>query len=476
MFESMNAAQYRALSNEAFQKRFAEVKDLMNSDTLPEGVTDEMLFEEASLIQADMERRAKRDAFAGLSYDAPKANPAQVEERNAKAKTAIAGEGAVIDSTHKAERKSGFEVVSEAPFSNSVEYRRALAKHVLRQAPMPAEMIARVRQERAAGDPIAVTMADGYTNVTDPTFPVFDGTNANALVPIPVAISDQIVKVRKEYGVLHPKVNETHMPGGVVIPVADLAVDYHWVNDKQVSPYQYDGVPEAVSFTWHELEARFSRTFLADALMRDNFKGLLGEALAEGYGRAMDAAILNGNGTTQPLGLLNDPRFIDQTSGANTGKALVIEATADNLADWTWWTKLLFNPAFNRLYRNDGEWIIGDSTFGTYLQTLRDENERPVIQWDIQSPDAPAKLRGNVINTLPVVLMPDFDTAAAGTVVAIFGNLKNYTLNFQSGMPLSTVSWDDHETNTHKTKVLTAVDGKLVDANGWVVIKKKASG
>ena len=477
MFESMNAAQYRALSNEAFQKRFAEVKDLMNSDTLPEGVTDEMLFEEASLIQADMERRSKRDAFANLAYDAPKANPVEVEERNAKAKTAIAGEGAVIDSTHKVEqRKSGFEAVSEAPFSNSIEYRRALAKHILRQAPMPADMIARARQERAAGDPVSVSFADGFTNVTDPTFPIYGNDGSSALVPIPIAVSDQIVKVRKEYGLIHPKVNESRVPGGLVVPIADLTVDYHWINDKQVSPYQYDSAPETVFFTWHELEARFARTMLADALMRDDFKSMLAEALAEGYGRAMDQAILNGNGTTQPLGLLNDPRFIDQTANAGTGHALVVEASADDLGDWSWWTKLLFNPAFNRLYRGDGEWLIADSTFGTYIQTLKDEVNRPLVQLNIASGDNLPTIRGNAITTLPVSLMPDFDAASAGDVVAIFGNLKNYTLNFQPGMPLSTVSWTDHETNTNKTKVLTAVDGKMIDANGWVVIKKKAQG
>lgn len=475
MFESMNAEQYRALSNEAFQKRFAEVRDLMSADTLPEGVTDEMLFEEAELIKADMERRSKRDAFAGLAYEAPAATPAQVEERSAKAKTAIAGEGAVIDSTHKVEkRKSGFEVVSEEKFTNTLEYRRALAKHIMRQAPMPSDMIARARQERAAGDPVAVSFADGYTNVTDPTFPVFSGQDA--LVPIPVAVSDQIVRVRKEYGLIHPKVNEAHVQGGLVVPVADLTVDYHWINDKQVSPYQYDDVPETVFFTWHELEARFARTMLADALMRDDFKNLLADALAEGYGKAMDAAILNGNGSTQPLGLLNDPRFIDQTSGAGTGKAVVVEASADDLSDWSWWTKLLFNPAFNRLYRGDGEWLIADSTFGTYIQTLKDEVNRPLVQLNIASGDNLPTIRGNAITTLPVSLLPDFDAASAGDVVAIFGNLRNYTLNFQPGMPLSTVSWTDHETNTNKTKVLTAVDGKLIDNNGWVVIKKKAQG
>ena len=228
-------------------------------------------------------------------------------------------------------------------------------------------------------------------------------------------------------------------------------------------------------FTYHELEARFARTMLADALMRDDFKSLLADALAEGYGKAMDTAILNGNGSTQPLGLLNDPRFIDQSVGANTGKALVVEATKEDMGDWAWWTKLLFKPAFNRLYRGDGEWLIADSTFGTYIQTLKDEVNRPLVQLNLASGENLPRIRGNVINTLPVSLLPDFDAASVGDVVAIFGNLKNYTLNFQPGMPLSSVAWAAHETNTNKTKVLTAVDGKMIDANGWVVIKKKAS-
>lgn len=469
-FTPMDAAQYRALDDEAFEKRFAEIQDLMNAEVLPEGVTDDMLFDEAETIKADMERRAKRNDFTSLTLDAVKA---QKRSGAVKAASSVAtGEGVVVASSNEPQKRSSFQHVSEGSFSDSHDYRVALAKHIMRQAPMPADYLARVRQERAVGDPVSVSFADGYTNMTDPTF----SNTISTAVPIPLTVSDEIVRVRKEYGVLHPKVNESYYPGGLAIPIADLTVDYHWINDKQVSPYQYDSDPTVISFTWHELEARFARTFLAEALMRDNFKQLLAPALAEGYGRAMDAAILNGNGTTQPLGLLNDPRFIDQTSGANTGKALVIEASSDDLSDWAWWTALLFKPEFNRLYRGDGEWIIGDSTFGTYIQTLKDEVNRPVIQWDIQSASAPARLRGNAINTMPVALMPDFDTADAGAVVAIFGNLRNYTLNFQPGMPLSTVSWDDHETNTHKTKVLTAVDGRLVDNNGWVVIKKKAQG
>ena len=97
------------------------------------------------------------------------------------------------------------------------------------------------------------------------------------------------------------------------------------------------------------------------------------------------------------------------------------------------------------------------------------------MQLNLASGDNLPRIRGNAIDCLPVGLIPDFDAAEVGDVVAIFGNLRNYTLNFQPGMPLTTVSWDYHETNTPKTKVLTAVDGKLVDNNGWVVITKKAS-
>ena len=469
MFESMNAAQYRALSNEAFQKRFAEVKDLMNADTLPEGVTDEMLFEEASLIQADMERRAKRDAFAGLAYEAPKADPAVVEERNAKAASVLAGEGNVVDSSAKVEQKrSGFKAVSEGRFVETSEYRNALAKHIARIAPMPADMVARARHERAAAAPASASFADGYTNATDPTF----SNTVSTPIPIPLTMGE-LIETRRESGLIYPLVSHTSYQGGVAYPIRDLTVDFHWITDKQVSPYQYDNDATVVSFTWHELEARFARTNLINALISDNFKNQLAGALADGYGRTLDEAILNGNGTTQPLGITVDERIMGNGSTIDPA-ATIVEATADELSDWAWWVKLLYNPSFNRLYRNDGTWLIGDSTFGTYIETLKDEVNRPLAKFDPLNDEAPYKIRGNAVVTLPNALLGDFDSAEEGDVVAIFGNLKNYALNFQPGMPLSTTSWEDYETNTQKTRVLTAVDGKGLDNNGWVVVTKGA--
>ena len=414
MFETFNAAQYRALDDAAFEQRKSQVIELMSAETLPEGITDEMLYAEADLIEADTERRNKAVAL-----------------RNAKVEKVIET-APVVETTKVEKRESGFKAVSEARYTDTAEYRKALAKSIATRTPMDAGILAKARQERAAGDPIAVNFADGFTNMTDPTFT----TTVSTAAPIPLTLSEEIVRVRKEFGLIHPLVSETHYQGGYAIPISDLSVDYHWINDKQVSP--------------------------------------LAPAMAEGYGRAMDAAILGGNGTTQPLGIINDPRVIDQTPSAGTGKAVVVEAGADDLADWTWWVKLLYKPEFNRLYRGDGTFLIGDSTFGTYIETLKDDVNRPLAKFDPLNDEAPLKIRGNRVVTLPNNLLGDFDSASTGDVVAIYGNLRNYALNFQPGMPLNTVSWDDNDTNTHKTKVLTAVDGKVVDNNGWVIVTKKA--
>ena len=454
MFETYTAAQYRGLSDDLFVARKQEVIDLLNADTLPEGVTDEMLYAEADLIEADEQRRNRAANLRNSTL------------------TAVKSAGTVVASSAEPEQKrSTFQAVSEANYTDTLEYRKALANCIMTRSAMPSDVLAKAMQSRSAGDPVSVSFADGYTNMTDPTM----STQVTGYVPVPLTLSQEIVRVRKEYGLIHPLVTELHYPGGYAVPIDDLKVDYHWINDKQVSPYQYDANPGVVSFTWHQLEARFARTFLAEALISDNFKSLLAPAMAEGYGRAMDAAILEGNGSTQPLGILKDGRIIDQTLNAGTGKALVVEATAEDMSDWTFWTKLLYNPGFNRLYRTDGTWLFGDSTWGAYIETLKDEVNRPLAKFDPLNEDAPYRIKGNPVVTLPNTLLGDFDAAEVGDVIAIFGNLRNYALNFQPGLPLNTVSWDDHETNTHKTKVLTAVDGKVIDNNGWVIVTKKAS-
>ena len=453
MFETYTAAQYRGLSHEDFVARQQEVVDLMSAEELPEGVTDEMLYAEADLIKREADRRNRA-----------------VQLRNTQVQAVTSGAGRTVATNEPQQR--GFQAVSEGNYLESEEYRRALAMHIARRQRMPEDILARARQQRSAGDPVAVSFLDGYSNVTDPTMAT------DMPIPIPLTIGE-LIETRRESGLLLPLVSQTSFKGGVVYPLRDLVVDFHWITDKQVSPYQYDNDKTTITFTWHEFEARFARTKLFDALISADFKNQLAGAIADGYGRMFDEAIMNGNGTTQPLGILNDTRVVGYGEEGQAGyiapSALIVEATADDLGDWKFWTSILYKPGFDRLYRADGTWLIGDATYGTYLLTLKDEVNRPIVTFDLQNNQGIQRLRGNRLEVLPNNLLGDFDTAEVGDVVAIFGNMKNYALNFQPEMPLTTTSWEDYETNTNKTRVLGAVDGKVLDNHGFVIVKKAAS-
>jgi len=470
MFTAYTAAQYRALDHDAFVARKQEVMDLMNADELPEGVTDEMLFAEADLIEADAERRSKANKLF-----------------NTKVAAVAAGAGKVVASTEPEVRedpKPELKVRSREAgryYTDTAEYRQALAQHILGQKRMPAEMAAKAIQERAN---TAVTMSDGYTNMTDPTFQ----NTLTGLIMVPMTLAEEVQKELRETSILLPRVNQTSIQGGLAVSEYDLRIQGHWITDKEVSPYQEDADAEVFYWGYNQFEARFARTFLAQAVMSDTYVQQLAPALAECYADAVDQVIYDGDGAGKPRGITKDLRlfgsdglgldspltdFYTQRTGAGKGHALIIEVNDDQVDDWKWWSTILYNTKFNRLYRGKGELIIADGTWGNHVDVLHDDNNRPIALMNPLSQEQALTLRGvgNVV-TLPNKTIKAYDDAEVGDIVGIYGNLKNYTMNFQPGMPLSTVSWDDHETNTHKTKVLTAMDGRVSNPFGWLIIKK----
>lgn len=473
MFETFTAAQYRALDLDAFEARKQEVMGLLNSEELPEGVTDEMLYAEADLIEADAERRSKANKLF-----------------NTKVAAVAAGAGNVVATSEPEARedaKPSFQARSREAgesYTDTVEYREALANHIARKAPMPGSVIAKAIQSRAN---TPVTLNEGFTNMTDPTF----SNTYSTLIVMPSTLSEEVQKEVRETSVLFPKVNVTNYQGQLAVSEYDLQVTGSWIGDKEVSPYQYDYDPEV--FTWgaYQFEARFARSFLAQALMSDTYIRQLAPALAECYANAMDQAVYDGSGIGQPRGIVTDLRllgsdglgidstladFYTQRTGTGKGRALVIEVNEDQIDDWKFWSTILYNTKFNRYYRGKGELIIADGTWGNHVNVLHDDNNRPIALMNPLTEEQRLTLRGvGPVDTLPNGIMKSFDDAEVGDVIGIYGNLKNYTMNVQPGMPLTTTSWDDHETNLHKTKVLTAMDGRVSNPFGWVVLKKGPS-
>ena len=285
---------------------------------------------------------------------------------------------------------------------------------------------------------------------------------------IPLTIMNEVINtVRKRYGNLYNKVTKTNMAGGVEYPIGALKATFKWITESTVSPRQKVDALAKVSFGYHQAEIRIAQTFLSTILTLPAFEAKIAEVIAVAYLEAMDYGIVNGTGNGQMLGILNDPRVIA------TGN--VITMTAADLGDWTAWRKNFF--AKLPLGYRAGEFIFPLSTVETYLETMADANNNPVFRQatglEVNDGDAVnpnGRFFGREIALVEPEILPDFDTAEAGDVIGIFWQPEEYAINENFGFTMR--RYFDEETNEWVDKAIVVVDGKVLNPNGFYLIKK----
>lgn len=285
---------------------------------------------------------------------------------------------------------------------------------------------------------------------------------------IPLTVMNEVINtVRKRYGNLYGKVTKTTMPGGIEYPIGALKATFKWITESTVSPRQKVDALAKVSFGYHQAEIRIAQTFLSTILTLPAFEAKIAEVIAVAYLEAMDYGIVNGTGNGQMLGILNDPRV------AATGN--VITMTAADLGDWTAWRKNFF--AKLPLGYRAGEFIFPLSTVETYLETMADANNNPVFRQatglEVNDGDAVnpnGRFFGREIALVEPEILPDFDTAEAGDVIGIFWQPEEYAINENFGFTMR--RYFDEETNEWVDKAIVVVDGKVLNPNGFYLIKK----
>ena len=169
-----------------------------------------------------------------------------------------------------------------------------------------------------------------------------------------------------------------------------------------------------------------------------------------------------------PLGILNDPRV------AATGN--VVEMTAADMSNWTAWRKKFF--AKLPLGYRAGEFIFPLSTVETYLETMADANNNPIFRQatglevndgDMRDPNG--RFFGRRISLVEPDIIDDFDAASSGDVIGVFWQPEEYAINENFGFTMR--RYFDEETNEWVDKALVVVDGKVLNPQGYYLIKKK---
>lgn len=292
---------------------------------------------------------------------------------------------------------------------------------------------------------------------------VISTVESGAAIPVTV-MNDVINTVKLRYGNLYAKVRKLSVPGGVEWPVGALRATFKWITEATVSPRQKTDALGKVSFKYNTAEIRIAQSFLSSLLTLSSFETRLAEVIAVAYLEAMDKGIVLGTGDGQMLGILNDARVTHN-----------VTMTAAKMSNWTEWRKTFF-AALPLGYRN-GEFIFASSTVDSYLETMADSNNNPIFRQatglevgdgDARYPNG--RFFGRDLSLVEPDVLPDFDTASSGDVIGIFWQPDQYAINENFGFTMR--RYYDEETNEWVDKALVVVDGKILNPEGFYLIKK----
>lgn len=380
-----------------------------------------------------------QDELDAIEEEERSAAPAVVETRDSAPAGAIAVNKEILGS---------FGVVSQERSNNdpfaTMEYREAFKAYAQRGTEIPANLV----------------MRDGAPANTN---------SLGATIPTTV-VNEFINEIQKRYGNLYSKVRKLNIKGAVKFPIAELQATFKWVTEDTVSPRQDGGkINEFVEFSYNTAEIRVSQSLLSSIVALDLFEREIVRIMMIAYMQAMDTGIVKGTGNGQMLGILNDPRVMNQ-------EGHIIEMSSTDINDWTKWRKNFF--AKLPLGYRAGEFIFPLGTVDAYLETMADNNNNPIFRQatglevndgDAMNPNG--RFFGRDISLVEPDIIADFDTAQAGDVIGIFWQPQEYAIN--TNLEFGMRRWFDEDRNEWVNKMLTIVDGKVLNPKGFYILKKK---
>ena len=343
----------------------------------------------------------------------------EVAERTAAVNSQIPG--AVISNTNGQQQRD-IDV-------EGMEYRKAFMHYVTKGTPIPAE----VRDEPT----------DEVTATTDV---------AHA---IPSVLVNRIIEKLETIGMILPLVTKTSFPAGMAIPISNVKPVATWVNEGASSLKQKKSTAGTIAFTHFKLRCEIAMTMETSVMAISAFEAAFVRQVSEAMIKAIEAAILGGNGATQPKGILVETPADGQ---ALTAKALDYKLLVDAEA------------ALPQAYEAGAKWCMTKKTFMAFVG-MTDAEGQPIARVNYGIGGKPERtLLGR-----EVVLCGDYMDSFSSTleddkIFAFLFNFSDYTLNTNYNMGIQRKQ--DWDTEDLLTKAVMAVDGKVVDKNSLVTIKK----
>jgi HK97 family phage major capsid protein len=186
------------------------------------------------------------------------------------------------------------------------------------------------------------------------------------------------------------------------------------------------------------------------------FESTLINNVVEAMTKAIEQAIISGSGSGQPKGILTE---------------IPVEGQTLDVAKIEYKTLVDAESALPLEYESNAVWVMTKKTFMGFVG-MTDADGQPIARINYGISGKPERtLLGR-----PVILcnyIDSFATADSGEAFAFLFNFSDYVLNTNYQMGVK--KYEDNETDDLVTKAIMIVDGKVIDLNSLVVLKKAAA-
>lgn len=311
----------------------------------------------------------------------------------------------------------------------TMQYRRAFMDYVTRGTAIPVEMRA---------------------NATSKT------TDVGAVIP--TTVLNQIVEKLESTGMILALVTRTAYKGGVGIPVSTVKPVATWVNEGAGSDKQKHGVTKdgMITFAYHKLRCAVAVSLEVDNMSMSAFETMLINNIVEAMTKALEQSIISGSGVGQPKGIITEtPAAGQEISTAAPSYDDLVKAEA----------------ALPQAYEAGAKWCMSKKTFMSYIG-ITDKDGQPIARVNHGIAGKPERtLLGREVVCCDY--LPGFEAAEVNTVVGFLFAFKDYVLNTNYAMGVK--KYEDNETDDQVTKGIMLADGKVVDKNSLVTLKKVAA-
>ena len=272
---------------------------------------------------------------------------------------------------------------------------------------------------------------------------------------VPSEFEHQLVEALQEENIMRGLVHViTTASGDRKIPLVTNYGNASWIEEEQQIP-ESDVAFGQVSLGAHKLATaiRISQELLQDSAF--DMAAFITHEFQRRAGAAEEAAIISGDGSHKPVGLLHD------TLGAQVGvtAASATAITADELID--------LQHSLKSSYRRKATFIMNDATIAA-IRKLKDGAGQYIWQPGIKegAPDMLFNQKVLMSNYMPLV--------AAGNKVILYGDLSYYWLADRAGRTLQRLNELYALNDQVGYKLTERLDGRLILPEAVKCLKMKA--